>query len=673
MAAWTKKGKHLTMHRIRFLPHDKEIAFPDGESLIYAAMEAGVHVNASCGGEGLCGKCRVIIEAGEVEGGISEQLSDEDLNKGYRLACLSLVRSDLIVRIPVESEVDASVLTKYTRPRRTARIQQINLEDLKSRGLFIPPVEKRYLELPEPSPRDNLADTSRLISFLKMNYDEHRLVVALPVIRKIPDILRKAHFKVTATLARPVFEGGKTNIINIEPSDTTDRNFAIAIDIGTTTVYGELINLMNGEILAEYGDFNSQISYGEDIITRIIFTEKPGGLEKLNDVIIQTINLIIHTLFEKSKVHRDEVSTITLAGNTTLTQILLRVDPRYIRRSPYVPASTLYPPIRAVDLDIALADHATALVYPNISSFVGGDIVAGVMGAGIYLSDLVTLYIDIGTNAEIVIGNRHWLACAACSAGPAFEGGGIQFGMRAALGAIEDFSIDPYTLEPMNLTIGNIRSKGICGSGLINIVANLFAVGVIDNLGQFDRNLHSKRIRENEGEWEYVLAWRDVTQIDRDIVITETDIENLIRAKGAIYSGCQTLLDAVGLRISDLDRIILAGGFGSHVDLENAMTIGLLPEIDPEKITYIGNGSLMGARMSALTNRIRKDVVEVLRKMTNFELSETPLFMHNYIAALFLPHTDLELFPKLKKRLEARRTNAAFVKHLRKTEEKLWE
>jgi uncharacterized 2Fe-2S/4Fe-4S cluster protein (DUF4445 family) len=640
-------------HRILFLPHNKEIAVADGENLIRAAMEAGVHVNASCGGEGQCGKCRVMIENGTVEGGISERLSDEDVAQGYRLACLSRIKSDLVVRIPVESEFDPSVLNKYCSKRRTARMQQLNLEDLKDRGLFIPPVEKRYLDLPEPSPQDNLADTSRLISFLKMHYQEHRLVVSLPVIRKLPEILRKTNFKTTATLARPVFDGGKTQIINIEPGDTTDRNFAIAIDIGTTTVYGQLINLITGDILAEYGDFNGQISYGEDVITRIMFAEKPGGLEKLHEVVIRTINGIIQKIVMESGVNRDEVSTVTLAGNTTMSQILLKVDPRYIRLSPYVPASTLYPLIRAVDLDIDLADHATALVYPNVSSFVGGDIVAGVMGSGIYLSDLLTLYIDIGTNAEIVIGSKDWLACAACSAGPAFEGGGIQFGMRATQGAIEYFSIDPFTLEPMNMTVGNVRPKGICGSGLINIVANMFEVGIINNLGKFNRDLKSNRIRHNDGIYEYVLAWRNETQIERDIVLTEIDIANLIRAKGAIYSGCQTLLDEVGLSISKIDRIVLAGGFGSHIDIEQAMTIGLLPEIDPDKITYIGNGSLMGARICCLTNRIRKDVVNAMRKMTNFELSETPSYMNRYVAALFLPHTDLDLFPKLKERLNS--------------------
>jgi uncharacterized 2Fe-2S/4Fe-4S cluster protein (DUF4445 family) len=272
-----------------------------------------------------------------------------------------------------------------------------------------------------------------------------------------------------------------------------------------------------------------------------------------------------------------------------------------------------------------------------------------------YLSEEITLFMDIGTNAEIVIGNKDWLACAACSAGPAFEGGGLKFGMRAAKGAIEDFSMDPITLEPMNLTIGNVRPKGICGSGLIIIVATLFEMGVIDSRGKFNRDLDTPRIRETDGIVEYVLAWKDETQIDRDITITEPDLDNLIRAKGAIYSGCMTLLEEVGLGMGDIDRIFLAGGFGSYVDLEKAMTIGLLPEIDPDKVRFIGNGSLMGAKMSSLTNRIRKDVVEVTKRMTNFELSETPSFMNNYMAALFLPHTDMKQFPKLKARLEARK------------------
>jgi len=645
----------MTAHTVKFLPYDMQIVVQDGDTVIRAALEAGVHVNASCGGEGVCGKCRVLIENGTVDGGISEKLGAEDREKGYRLACQAAVRSDLVVRIPVESTIDAGVLKMQTAPRRTAHIREMNFEELKEKGLFVAPVEKKYLQLPAPTAQDNLPDITRLISYLQIEHDEHRLDVTLAMIRKLPQVIREDDFRVTATLVRPVRDVGKTRIINVQPGDTTDHSYAVAMDIGTTTIYGQIIDLISGEVLAEHGEFNGQISYGEDVISRIVYAEKPGGLAKINQVVINTINKILSRIIKESGVDQENISTITLAGNTTMTQLMLAVDPRSIRRAPYVPAATLYPPIKAADLGMELADHVAALVYPAVSSYVGGDIVAGVMGSGIYRSEALTLYLDVGTNAEIVIGNKDWLACAACSAGPAFEGGGLKFGMRAAKGAIEDFSIDPVTLEPMIITIGNVRPKGICGSGLIIMAAIMFEMGIINNMGKFDRDLDTPRIRADNGICEYVLAWQDETQIDRDITLTEIDIENLIRAKGAIYSGCMTLLTEVGMGIGDLEHIILAGGFGSYVDLARAMTIGLLPELDPDKVTFIGNGSLMGARMSSLTNRIRKDVVEVTKKMTNFELSDTNSYMDNYVAALFLPHTDINQFPKLKARLEARK------------------
>ncbi len=645
----------MTTHTITFLPHNRQIETEGGTHLIRAAMDAGVHINASCGGEGVCGKCRIVVEQGDVDGGINEQLTPEDRENGYRLACRATIAGDAVIRVPVESAIDASVLRQQAVPRRTARIQQRDLDDLKEKGLFLPPVEKIYIELPKPDNQDHLPDVTRLVSHLKLNHDEHRLTVSLPVIRKIPDVLRQDGFKVTATLARPVMDSGKTEIVNVQPGDTSDRIYGIAMDIGTTTIYGQLIDLKDGAVLAESGDFNGQISYGEDVISRIVFAEKEGGLERLHTVVVDTINRIIATIVRRAKIDPEDIAAITLAGNTTMTQLLLQINPRYIRRSPYVPASTLYPPIRAANLGMDLGDHVSALVYPAVSSYVGGDIVAGVMGSGMYLDDRLTLFLDIGTNAEIVIGNRDWLACAACSAGPAFEGGGIKFGMRAAKGAIEDFSLDPATWEPMLMTIANVRPKGICGSGLIIMTAVMFELGLINNLGKFNRDLPTDRIREDNGVWEYVLARADETQIDRDIAITEIDIENLIRAKGAIYSGCMTLLNEVGMGMGDIDHIILAGGFGSYVDLEKAMAIGLLPEIDPDKVAFIGNSSLMGAKMSSLTNRIRRDVVEVTRSMTNFELSETPSYMDNYVAALFLPHTDLAQFPRLKERLDRRR------------------
>jgi uncharacterized 2Fe-2S/4Fe-4S cluster protein (DUF4445 family) len=635
------------------LPHERSAEVEQGTTLIRAALDAGVHINASCGGNGVCGKCRVRLEQGEVSGGISEKLSQEDVDQGYRLACLAEVQSDLTVRVPVESEVDASVL--MATPRKTAHIKQLDLEDFKEKGVFIPAVEQLNVQLTPPSSQDNAPDMTRLINHLKLKHDEHRLVVDLPAIRKIVNVLREQDFNVTVTMARPVREGSKTAIINVHPGDTADQNYSIAMDIGTTTVYGQLLDLNTGQVLAENGDFNAQMSYGEDVINRIVHAEKGNGLEELNKAVLKTINSINDKLVKKAGIDPDCISTITIAGNTTMTQLLLKINPRYIRRSPYVPACTLFPPFKASELGIELGPHVQALVYPAVSSYVGGDIVAGVMGSLMYREEEITLYIDVGTNAEIVIGNKDWMACAACSAGPAFEGGGMKFGMRADKGAIEDFSLDPVTLEPMVLTVGQKKPRGICGSGLITAIAVMFEMGVIDNRGKFNPEVDSTRIRENDGIMEYVLAWAEETDIGRDVTLQEPDVDNLIRAKGAIYSGCMTLLNEIGLSINDLDRIMIAGGFGSYIDLEKAMTIGLLPEMDADKITFVGNGSMMGAKMSSLNNHIRRDVVEVTTKMTNFELSETTSYMDNYMASLFLPHTELENFPRLNERLRKRR------------------
>ncbi len=639
-------------YSVQFLPHNVSVEVEDNESLIRAAMEAGVHINASCGGGGVCGKCRVLIEEGNVEGGISEQLSAEDQEKGYRLACMSEIASDLVVRIPIESEIDTSRLNQMTGSRHTAKAVYADVDELRQDGLFIPPVEKIYLELEPATAEDNQADVARLINHLRLKHDEHRLTMRLALIRKISDILREGEFKVTVTIMRPVREDGKNEIVNIEPFDTTDRNFAIAVDIGTTTVFGQVLDLRTGEVLSQHGEFNSQISYGEDVISRIIFTENGDGLEILHQKVIETINTIIDKIIKKADIGRHEVTTITLAGNSTMTQLLLKINPSYIRRDPYVPASVMYPPFHATEIGIALADQTVALIYPGVSSYVGGDIIAGIMASGMYRTSELTLYMDIGTNAEIAIGHKDWMVCAAASAGPAFEGGGVKFGMRASKGAIEDFSIDPETYEPMIITVGNKKAKGICGSGLIILAAKLLETGVINPRGKFNQTLDTPRIRKTDDIWEYVLVYKENTQIDRDITITEPDLDNLIRAKGAMYSATLTLLEEIGLTVNDLEKVILAGGFGSYVDLESAITIGLLPEIEPEKVTYLGNGSLLGCKINSLTNALRRDVANVVNMMTNFELASTPSYMDHYMGALFLPHTELNYFPKVKARLE---------------------
>ena len=639
-------------YTVKFLPHNISVTVEPNESLIRAAMEAGVHINASCGGTGVCGKCRVLLEEGTMDGGISEHLSDEDQEKGYRLACQSQITSDIMIRIPVESQVDTSRLNAQAGGRHTAKAVYADVDELRQDGLFIPPVEKIYLELAPAVIGDNQADMARIINHLRFNHHEHRLNMNLDLIRKIPDLIRQGDFKVTATIVRPVREDGKNEIVNIEPFDTTARNFGIAVDVGTTTVYGQLLDLNTGEVLAQHGEFNSQISYGEDVISRIVFAEKGDGLEVLHKKIIQTINIIIREILSEGKVGKHEITTITLAGNSTMTQLLLKINPAYIRREPYVPASVMYPPFRAREIDIDLADHTIALIYPGVSSYVGGDIISGVMASGMYRSGELTLYMDIGTNAEIAIGHKDWMVCTAASAGPAFEGGGVKFGMRATKGAIEDFSINPETYEPMIITVGNKKAKGICGSGMITLTAKLLETGVIDSRGKFNRTLKTPRIRQTDEIWEYVLVYKENTAIDRDITITEPDIDNLIRAKGAMFSAALTLLEEIGMSITDIERIILAGGFGSYVDLQSAITIGLLPEIEPEKVTYLGNGSLLGCKINALTNALRRDVMKVVNMMTNFELASTRSYMDHYMGALFLPHTEMNYFPKVKERLE---------------------
>jgi uncharacterized 2Fe-2S/4Fe-4S cluster protein (DUF4445 family) len=332
------------------------------------------------------------------------------------------------------------------------------------------------------------------------------------------------------------------------------------------------------------------------------------------------------------------------------------VNPRYIRLAPYVPTANFFPPIPAPSLGLNLGEHVLVHAFPSVASYVGGDIVAGLIASGVYREEPLTLYIDLGTNGEIVIGNRDWMACAACSAGPAFEGGGIKFGMRAIEGAIEDFSINPTTLEPMLLTVDLKKPKGICGSGLINTVAGLFEMGVLEANGRYNRNLSTKRLREGEDGYEYVLSWAAETEIGRDIVLTEVDVDNFIRAKGAMYAGYLTLLEAVGLSIRDLERVVIAGGFGRFVHLEKAIMIGLLPEMDLDRFTFIGNGSLLGAKLNCLSNNLRQDVTHVVNQITNFELSEVPSYMGHYVAAQFLPHTTREYFPGVMARLaETRR------------------
>jgi len=647
---------------VRFQPHNREIQVPAGENLLKAAVEAGVYIQASCGGEAFCGKCRVKIEKGEVESPRTPKISEEEYRQGFRLACQTKVLSDVEVGIPVESHLDRRVIAR-TRERVTAgrRVSHQELESLVLGWCFNPALRKFHLEVEPPTLKDNRSDLSRLLMALKKSQGMEGISVDSHLLRKLPFVLRQADWKVTATLVQTRMESQlgeyqlrgsrRTKLISLEEGDTTKEHYSIVLDIGTTTVWAQLLDLNQRKTLAEASDYNPQIQYGDDVITRIVYSQKPGGLKKLQETVIGTVNGLIRELIARSGVDVTRVSHMTAAGNTIMTHLLLGLDPKYIRESPYTPVANYIPPVRAVDLGLEVGDHVHLYTFPSVASYVGGDIVSGVLGSGVYQRKPLTLYIDIGTNGEIVIGNSDWMVTAACSAGPAFEGGGIKHGMRATTGALEDFRIDPVSYEPMLLTIGMVKPKGICGSGLINMIAEFLEAGVITPKGKFNTDLPTRRIRRGSDGYEYVLAHGAETATGSDLVITEVDIDNLMRAKAAMYAGYVTLLQSVGLSISSLEQVVIAGAFGSFIDLERAITIGLLPELPLDRFLFIGNGSLLGARLISFCNEMLDEGERVCRMMTNVELSENPAFMDNYMAALFLPHTNGGEFPGVSARL----------------------
>ena len=638
--------------KIRFEPFGVEVEGKAGDRLLDLALEAGVHINASCGGEGVCGKCRIHLEEGELEGGLSEKVSKADAEAGVRLACQSIITGDVTVRVPVDSALDKVGLNALAAG--SAQVATlIGAEELRQEGRFDPALSKVMVSAPPPSLEDNRNDVARLLAALR-EAGERSFVFDFEAIRDLPHSWRDGEWTVTTTIDRPIDrDNGRNHVIRVEPGDTTGSNLAVAIDLGTTTVWAQLVDLNTGEILGNEGDFNGQISFGEDVISRIIYAGKPGGMEKLQQAAAGSINKVLGQLAKHTKVDLKEVSLATLAGNTTMTQLFLGVEPKWLRLEPYVPSAAYYPPVKAVDFGLELPDHVSTLVFPAVASYVGGDVVAGVMGVGMHRSETLTLFIDMGTNGEVVVGNQDWMACAAASAGPAFEGGGIKFGMRASRGAIENFSVDPFTAEPALITVGHTKPRGICGSGLIAIVASLLMTGIIDERGRFKLEHPSDRLREGEDGPEYVLAWAKDTAIERDITLTEPDVDNLLRAKGAMYAAYMTLLEGVGLTIHDLERVILAGGFGQSINLERAIIIGLLPELPLEKFTFIGNGSLLGCRLAAMSNPLRGEVGDIVDKMTNFELSVAPGYMDNYTGSQFLPHTEAKtLFPDAYRRLE---------------------
>lgn len=630
--------------RVRFLPDDKEVLVTEGENLLKAAMMAGVHIDASCGGAGLCGRCKVKVERGHATGEVDEM--------GLFQACKTFVHQDLEVLIPVVSHLDRRALARKLPSAGISMARAAAGEGLLLSRPFSPIAQKKFLELSPPSSQDNISDLERLKRGLRVGFGLNEVEIDPALIVKLPQVLRQKNWAVTVTLRydppRPAL------IIDIEPGDTRAADYAVAIDVGTTTLCCYLIDLNTGDVVNEASDYNPQIGFGDDVISRIVFSQRGDGLKILQNKVVEKLNDLLRELIKGVSTSKENIYYISTAGNTTMSHLLLGLDPKYLRQAPYTPVVKSYPRLRAKEIGLEVNRNVSLDVFPCVASYVGGDIVAGVIASGISERQELTLYIDIGTNGEIVLGNREWLVCASCSAGPAFEGGGIKHGLRAMPGAIEAVHIHPETFEPMVITIGMAKAKGICGSGLISLVASLMESCLIDQQGKFYHDAGTERIRESRDGFEYLVVSAENTATGEDIVITEVDIENLIRAKGAMFAGYLTLAEAVGHSISDIERVLIAGSFGSFLDIEQAITIGLLPDLPRDRFFYIGNGSLLGAKAAITSVEVMEDRERIAGMMTNFELSDSPRFMEHYVSSLFLPHTDHQLFPSVWTRVNCR-------------------
>ena len=636
------------MYRVRFLPDGKEAEVEDGTTLMEAAQKVDVYINSLCGGKGVCGKCRVQVADGEVRADKHSIgfLSKDEVKEGYVLACQSTVNDNLKVVIPPESRLEAEQIimegaaVDYSPPEKIV-VHKIASDPM---SLFEPLVKKVYLELQEPSSEDNIGDIDRIIRELRKRTKYQSFEISLHCLQALASKLRENEWKITVTIAK---HGDLWRILHIDPGNTSDQNYGLAIDVGTTTIVAQLVNLKSGKVMGVAGSHNLQAHYGEDVISRMIFacSSKKGGLHPLHEAVIKNINNLIKTLTDEKGIDLEDITAIVAAGNTTMSHLLLSLIPCSIRLDPYVPTANIFPQIRARDVNININQEGILETIADVASYVGGDIVAGVLACGIADSPETKVLIDVGTNGEIAMGNNDWMVCCSASAGPAFEGGGIRNGMRATRGAIERIKISNGNINYQ--TIGKAKPRGICGSGLIDCIYEFARNGIIDHDGKFNLSNNNKRIIEKDDGAQFILAYSQETEKGEDLTITESDISNLIRSKGAVFAAIKSLVDYVGLKFEEIDTFFVAGGFGSYLDIPKAIGIGLLPDIDPKRIQFIGNSSLMGARIALLSTHAFDRTQKIANSMTNIELSTYQPFMDEYVAAMFLPHTDRRLFPSV--------------------------
>jgi uncharacterized 2Fe-2S/4Fe-4S cluster protein (DUF4445 family) len=633
--------------KVRFLPNEDTVEVEEGTTLMEAAEKAEVHINNLCGGKGVCGRCRVKVTNGKMRAdkhSIS-LLSKEEITEGYVLACQTRVGSDMEVLIPPESRLEEAQILLEHMPIDYGEPEKISLHRVSADPMthYEPLSQKIYLELTPPSLEDNVSDMDRIIRELRRKTAYRDFEISLACLQGLALKLRNNQWKATVTLAK---HGNIRRILQVDAGDTTDRNYGLAVDVGTTTVVAQLIELKSGNVLGVAGSYNLQARFGEDVISRMIYAcGREEGLNPLHVAVVKNINQLIKTLTEGKGIDPRQITCIVAAGNTTMSHLLLSLIPCSIRLDPYVPTVNVYPQARAGEIGIEIHPEGILEVVPGVASYVGSDIVAGIIACGIADRPEIRGLIDVGTNGEIAIGNNEWLVCCSASAGPAFEGAGIKHGMRATRGAIERLIISDGRVQTKS--IGKGKVKGICGSGLIDCLYELTRNHLIDGEGKFHSSHLDGRFVKKDGEIQFILAPAVETETGHDIVITQSDISHLIRSKAAVFAAIKSLVDYVGLKFDEIATFYVAGGFGSYLDISKAIGIGLLPDIDPDKIRFVGNSSLMGARMCLLSNHAMECALQVARSMTNIELSNYQPFMDEYVAAMFMPHTDRRLFPSV--------------------------
>ena len=640
----------MAEHSVKFDVSPEVVRVPTGTLLTEATRLAGVEINQPCGGQGRCGRCVIQIESGQARRRSTLRLSREDIDAGYALACQTVVEGDLEILVPPQEKIERKLTTDRI-------VREIEVPP-GYRYREVQPVKRVNITLAHPSMDDQTDDLRRLLTALRQKLQDINIEFSLPVLRKLGSVLREGEWSACVLLhySEHSDTGQSAKVLDIHPGheDETVPLWAAAIDIGTTTVTVWLVDLVSGKVHSQAAEYNGQITRGEDVISRIIYAGKDNGAEELQDLVLDTINNLLVLVCKRAgglELSPDKILKATVTGNSTMLHLFLKLPPSSIRLSPFITTANAVPLIAAGELGLGINPGGLVDCLPGVASYVGADITAGVYASGMEQTDTVTLFMDVGTNGEIVLGSRDWLVTCACSAGPAFEGAGVYSGMRATKGAIEEVWINGNTFQPSYRVIGGDKPIGICGSGLISLLAEMFMTGVVDKGGNLNSQLDSDRVRDGQHGREYVIVFAADSGNDKDIVITEVDIDNLIRAKGAIYAGYTVLADSVGVPLDTIEQMYIGGSFGKYINVEKAVQIGLLPDMPWERFQFLGNTSVQGAYLALLDENIRQQIAEIAARMTYIELSSDNKFYDAFMSAVFLPHTDMSRFPTVESEL----------------------